>query len=146
MRKRMHKQKLKNERKTLQETVEDLTLHLEELKQGHQSTTRLEILDCTWRALAVKEREKQLTSESEQMHLLAAAEANASCIKELCKQLPIPGAECTHSAVKSDSGNTQPPTFLTSPPFDHAMFRGHLRRVYESYAQTGTALDFESMN
>ncbi|KAG2909261.1 hypothetical protein PC116_g22490 [Phytophthora cactorum] len=143
IRKRIYHQKVKDERNTLRKTVEDLTLKLEELKQGKQSTS-LGFLDSVWKDLAAEEREKLLKSEAEQRQLLAAAEAKACCIMELCKQVPASVAQSISSPTTVDS-DVASPVLPTIPPFDYTMYRGHLRRVHESYALTDSVLDCEAM-
>ncbi|KAF4035067.1 hypothetical protein GN244_ATG12835 [Phytophthora infestans] len=141
IRKRIYHQRLKDERETLRQTVEDLKLKLEELKQGKQ-TTSLGPFDSVWRDLAMEEREKLLQSEAEQRQLIDAAEAKAFCIMELCKQVPASMVKSVSSPTTVDSDVSVLPTI---PPFDYTMFRGHLRRVQEAYALTDCVLNFDSM-
>ncbi|ETO70005.1 hypothetical protein F444_13480 [Phytophthora nicotianae P1976] len=144
IRKRIYHQKIKDERNNLRQTVQDLTLKLEELKQGKQSTN-LGFLDSVWRDLALEERDKLLRSEVEQRQLLAAAEAKAVCIKELCKHVPATVTKGISSPTTVDCNVSSPADLPTIPPFDYTMFRGHLRRVHEAYALTDSVLDAKLM-
>ncbi|OWZ03082.1 hypothetical protein PHMEG_00025252 [Phytophthora megakarya] len=131
IRKRVYHQRLKDERNSLRKTVDELSHQLEKLQQGKDFTS-LKLFGSVWRDLAEEERQKLLNSEAEQKQLLAVAKAKASCIKELCEQIPILMDQCAATKSSEKSDVVQSPT---SPPFDYTMFRGHLRRVHESYAQ-----------
>ncbi|CAH0476893.1 unnamed protein product [Peronospora belbahrii] len=142
IRKRVYHQKVKDERDGLRRRVDELSRQLQELKhnKGTSFSDNLILFDSVWRDLAIDEREKLLQSETERAQLLAAVEAKASCIEEVCKQL----SRDKPTAIPAKSIPTVRKT-RTSPPFDYTMFRGHLWRVYESYALVDEIYDNDSM-
>ncbi|KAL4165607.1 hypothetical protein KRP22_014317 [Phytophthora ramorum] len=136
IRKRIYHHRLKNERNTLRQTADELTQQLHELTQAKQaeSTRNLSRFDSVWRDFALHERDLRLNSELEQLQLLAVTEAKASYIEKLRKELPTSPTDVAVAATTEllKGGMAQA---HGAPPFDYTMYRGHLRRVNESYTQ-----------
>ncbi|TDH66005.1 hypothetical protein CCR75_007086 [Bremia lactucae] len=133
IRKRIYHQRIKAERNTLRQMVKTLTLKLEHVQRSLQANAH----GKAWEIVAMEERDKLLRAQAEQRLLVAAAETKASCILELTEKVS--------NASSRDSMDSQDSLFPSIPPFDFMMFRGHLRRVHEMYAQTDQVLDFKGM-
>ena len=142
IRKRIYHLKVKDERNELRRTVDDLSRQLEELKQSKPTSLcgNLIVSHSAWKDVAIDERAKLLQCEAEQRQLLAAVEAKASCIEEVCGHFKRDVKTETPAAMTSTH-----PDPRTNPPFDYTMFRGHLRRAHESYAIVDEIFDFNSM-
>ncbi|KAI9908950.1 hypothetical protein PsorP6_014984 [Peronosclerospora sorghi] len=125
IRKRIYHQKIKDERRRLRQTVEDLSSELHELTQGTRTRRRQGV---AWKECARDEQTKLEQATTEQGKLLVAVEDKASCIQELCKQVFVDKTVPKYPVVRKTR---------TNPPFDYTMYRGHLRRVHESYARVG---------
>ncbi|CAI5739092.1 unnamed protein product [Hyaloperonospora brassicae] len=164
IRKRVYHQKVKDERNRLRQTVDDLSRQLSQLQAGKQSSAA-SLTDTLGLALgrrvARDEREKLRQAEAEQKRLLAEAKAKANCIEAMCQQLVLDapkraGAKGSSSSAAALAGPAaltvatarsclRVPHTRTSPEFDYMMFRGHLRRVHESYACVDEIFDFDFM-
>lgn len=107
----------------------DLSKQLEELKHSDNSGL-LAARDSIWRKNALQQRHELHRAQAEQSQLLTAAKSQAAYIKTMCKQLP---------ELKDESSpDPQIKVMLRGrnyPPFDAAMYRGHVQRVIESYAR-----------
>uniref|UniRef100_M4BU13 Uncharacterized protein n=1 Tax=Hyaloperonospora arabidopsidis (strain Emoy2) TaxID=559515 RepID=M4BU13_HYAAE len=137
IRKRVYHQKVKDERNRLRQTVDDLARQLSDLQAGKQAraAAATDTLSQLQRHLAHDEREQLRLAEEEQKRLLAEAETKALCIEALCKQLTLEMPKSSGTALTTTArSRSRALSSRVSPEFDYTMFRGHLRRVYESYA------------
>uniref|UniRef100_A0AAV1UHA8 BZIP domain-containing protein n=1 Tax=Peronospora matthiolae TaxID=2874970 RepID=A0AAV1UHA8_9STRA len=146
IRKRVYHQKVKDERNRLRQTVDDLARQLSDLQAGKQAraAAATDSLSHLQRRLAHDEREKLWRAEEQQKRLLAEAETKANCIEALCRQLTLELPKGSRTALTTTArSRSRALSSRVSPEFDYTMFRGHLRRVHESYAIVDEIFDRE---
>ncbi|KAG1692545.1 hypothetical protein DVH05_025297 [Phytophthora capsici] len=80
IRKRKYHQRLRNERESLRQTVNQLSLQLQQLKQKSGS--------INWEDFALQQKLQRQSVENEQKKLFATAKMQAMYIGKLCEQLP----------------------------------------------------------
>ncbi|GMF24360.1 unnamed protein product [Phytophthora lilii] len=126
-RKRLYHQRLKKERENLRRSVHELSLQLQDLKQS-RAFNEHPINESIRKTNAILQRMELKKSENEQLQLLAAVEKRAADIKKICTL--VTGAPC----ITMDQRATVLLRDRNDPPFDISMYRGHVRRVFESYS------------
>ncbi|KAE9304084.1 hypothetical protein PR003_g21838, partial [Phytophthora rubi] len=135
-----YRQKLKNEKETLQQQEIQLSQELTKLQQARVDEKNDQVDRMTlsvWKAIAIRQKERRVGAETQQRQLRAAVVARARFIHQMNALLQRPDSQVESCGDRSDSGEQHAGSALLRT------FVGELDELYVQTDQIMEEVDFK---